>query len=75
MRFDSAMPVQSMVKYIEVANVMQTVRLDASLPSTPRAHAVSSQAEQFLIFIADNALVLTRHGEALPTSYFLLLTS
>ena len=58
-RFDAATPVQSMVKYIEISNVLRAV--DSSLLVAPTRRAgetLAGSLEQYLIFIADNALLV-----------------
>jgi hypothetical protein len=58
-RFDAATPVQSMVKYIEISNVLRAV--DSSLlvaPTRRTSETLAAHLDQYLIFIADNALLV-----------------
>ncbi len=58
-RFDAATPVQSMVKYIEVSNVLRAVDSSQLISPTRRAgETLAGALDQYLIFIADNALLV-----------------
>lgn len=58
-RFDSATSVSSMVKYIEVSNVFRAVgQAEHAGVLTPRTNAATGATETYLIFIADNALLV-----------------